>query len=255
MAHTEASAENRAYFNDLATKYEDRFGKTLDRLVEEIQSRRDFIGAEWADGEDGDDEATPKDETSKRPVRLLDYACGTGLVSRALAPFTTQCVGIDISEAMIGVYNTKAENQGLTKEDMFAIHGDLLDPAVPSPAHLSDPEFFNFDIAAVGLGAHHFADPALAVKRLVERLKPGGVLMILDFIEHAPVAIDTVGVSSVMHHGFSKEQVKTFFEEGGAGQGFDMAILGRGMIFHGHGAGEASAERTVFIARGQKAAN
>jgi hypothetical protein len=31
--------------------------------------------------------------------------------SQALAPFVTQCVGIDISENMVGVFNARAENQ------------------------------------------------------------------------------------------------------------------------------------------------
>ena len=31
--------------------------------------------------------------------------------AQALAPYTTQCVGIDISENMVETYNTRAENQ------------------------------------------------------------------------------------------------------------------------------------------------
>jgi ubiquinone/menaquinone biosynthesis C-methylase UbiE len=30
---------------------------------------------------------------------------------QALAPYTTQCVGIDLSEGMISAYNNRAENQ------------------------------------------------------------------------------------------------------------------------------------------------
>ncbi len=43
-------------------------------------------------------------------------------------------------------------------QEMHAVQGNLLDPADPSPAGLAGPEFFDFDIAVVGLGFHHFDD-------------------------------------------------------------------------------------------------
>lgn len=67
---------------------------------------------------------------------------------------------------------------------MHAVQGNLLDPNDPAPAALAGQEFFEFDIAVVGLGFHHFDDPALATRRLAERLKKGGVLMIVDFVPH-----------------------------------------------------------------------
>ena len=71
---------------------------------------------------------------------------------------------------------------------MYAYQGNLLDPNDPDPREFSGFDFHLFDIAVVGLGFHHFDDPALAAKRLVERLRPGGVLMILDFLPHGKVA-------------------------------------------------------------------
>ena len=68
--------------------------------------------------------------------------------------------------------------------EMRAYQGNLCNPGDPNPPALASPEFFDFDIAAVGLGFHHFDDPKLAARRLAERLKPGGVLMILDFLPH-----------------------------------------------------------------------
>lgn len=67
---------------------------------------------------------------------------------------------------------------------MHAHQGNLCVPDDPSPAAFAGPEFFNFDVAAVGLGFHHFDHPALAARRLAERLKTGGVLVILDFLPH-----------------------------------------------------------------------
>jgi hypothetical protein len=46
---------------------------------------------------------------------------------------------------------------------MHAILGDLASPTVSDS--LSSPELFNFDIAVVGGGFHHFGNPELAAKR------------------------------------------------------------------------------------------
>lgn len=47
----------------VASDYDKKFGKTLDQLEQEIQGNLDFIGI-------------------KGKGRLLDYACGTGLLSK-----------------------------------------------------------------------------------------------------------------------------------------------------------------------------
>jgi SAM-dependent methyltransferase len=112
---------------------------------------------------------------------------------------------------MVSVYNRNAYNQGLTPDFMAASVGNLLDPVDPSPAEFAGSEWFNFDLAVVGLGFHHFEDPTLAAARLAERLRPGGVLMIIDFMPHA-------------HHG----EIEI---EGGSGPGEGSSQR------HGHGHG------------------
>ncbi|KAI1156257.1 S-adenosyl-L-methionine-dependent methyltransferase [Nemania diffusa] len=240
---------NRSVFNEEAASYDEKHRKLNDRLTRELQARLDFIGVDWAsddedsDREDGEDD----DKKARREVRLLDYACGTGMMSRALAPYTTQCFGIDLSETMVAVYNKRAENQGLSADEMHAILGDLTSETVSEA--LSSPELFNFDIAVVGGGFHHFADPALAAKRLVERLKPGGVLLIWDFLPHGPPRRHGHGhghagedskqsghdvYHSVMHHGFSEARMREIFAGAGAGADFRLEVIGGGFTL-GHG--------------------
>jgi SAM-dependent methyltransferase len=178
---------------------------------------------------------------------------------QALAPYVTQCVGIDLSEGMVNEYNTSAQNQGIAASEMHAVLGNLLDVTSPNPPSLSGPEFHDFDIAAVGLGFHHFDDPALAAKRLAERLKKGGVLMIVDFMPHEHFhghdgqghGHDHSAKKTVMHMGFSEEEVKRVFEGAGVGGVFEFVVLGKGVVFEDREKG-AKMERSVFMARGSK---
>lgn len=84
---------------------------------------------------------------------------------------------------------------------MHAYQGNLCVPEDPNPSAFTSPEFYNFDIAAVGLGFHHFDDPELAAKRLAERLRPGGVLVILDFLPHGKFDVGTIQFPSWLPFG------------------------------------------------------
>jgi SAM-dependent methyltransferase len=112
---------------------------------------------------------------------------------------------------------------------MRAIHGNLTDPDDPKPAALASLP--PFDVAVVGLGFHHFEDPTLAAQRLAERLKPGGVLVIVDFLPHDAVLVGPA-TQAVKHHGFDREKMRGIFEAAGAGKDFAMEEMGRGIVFH-----------------------
>jgi SAM-dependent methyltransferase len=184
---------------------------------------------------------------------------------------------------MVEQYNTLMLNQGIPSSEMRAVTGNLLSPTDPNPAHLNAPEYFNFDIAAVGMGFHHFTDPTYAAKQLVQRLKPGGVLFIVDFKPHAPLEhshhhshdhshehshshekqgekpkvdeeeeVGKNAAHTVLHHGFSPETVKKMFEEAGAGKGYEYLEIGDGIVMHGVKEGGEPMKRSLFFARGEK---
>jgi SAM-dependent methyltransferase len=106
-------------------------------------------------------------------------------------------------------------------------------------------------VAAVGLGFHHFDDPELAASRLVERLRPGGVLLVIDFLPHEAIdAAHHPAAATVVHqHGFTEERIREIFEKAGAGE--DFALRDVGVAFNKLHGGEEM-RRKVFFARGTK---
>jgi len=171
---------------------------------------------------------------------------------------------------MVAHYNEAARSSGLTIEQAHAVVGDLIGPEVP--ADLQGPEFHDFDVAAIGLGFHHFEDPPLAVKRLSERLRADtGVLIIVDFLPfehnpHAAAADHDQGHGSEHHHhesqqpirsaqhtikhnGFTSAGIKRIFDSAGLGEDFAFDVLPEPAVFDFP---EGRKERQIFIAKGRK---
>ncbi|KAG8798617.1 hypothetical protein FRC17_007373, partial [Serendipita sp. 399] len=61
-----------------------------------------------------------EDEWDENETVMLDYACGTGQMSRRLAPYVKKIVGVDISQRMVDHYNQRVFNQGISEEEMHA---------------------------------------------------------------------------------------------------------------------------------------
>jgi SAM-dependent methyltransferase len=98
--------------------------------------------------------------------RVLDIACGTGLVSlaaaRAVGP-AGQVVGVDISARMVDAARERAGRAGLAHarfERMDAEHLEL--PGA------------GFDVVTCALGLMYLPDPERAVREMLRQLRPGG---------------------------------------------------------------------------------
>lgn len=202
--------------------------------------------------------AFERDGRISRQVRVLDYACGPGTMTSAFHGHATEFVGVDLSENMVKAYNERfAESdrpsRGLTRSAK-AFVGDLFDSSGPSKS-ISGPEFFDFDLAVVGYGFHHFEDLNVATTRLASRLKPGGVLLIVDFVTHAKLEEGHPAKHTVAHHGFGEEEVKSLFGRAGL---VDVGVLEMEgtieMKKAGAGDDEPGYKRNVFLGRGRKPA-
>ncbi|KAK5133143.1 hypothetical protein LTR08_008167 [Meristemomyces frigidus] len=238
------SEANRKAFNELSETYNTKpwQQKLSSQVSEALQKREDWIGVQWATPGDG------------RDVRLLDYACGTGSITKALGPYVTTIQGIDISENMVEQYNKAALSSGMKPENANAVVGDLFAEKVPE--HLAGERFQGFDIAVIGLGFHHFEDPTLSVKRLVERLKPEGVLVIVDFLpfdhDHQQATdADAHGMAhTIKHNGFEAGEMEKLFTKAGL-EDFGWSVLAEPATLEFE---RGTVDRTLFVARGRRPA-
>lgn len=83
---------------------------------------------------------------------------------------------------MVAKYRATATELGLPESRMLAVQGNLLSPVVePTKPPLSEDELNGFDLVALSMALHHMEDIELTVKRLAERLRPGGVILIIDW--------------------------------------------------------------------------
>lgn len=98
-----------------------------------------------------------------RPAeRLLDVACGTGVVARVAAEHGVRCTGVDLSPDMLVTARELAP-------DLEWIHGDA--SALPLPDH-------SYDVVVCQQGLQFMPDPAAAVREMRRVLVPGGRLLV-----------------------------------------------------------------------------
>lgn len=152
---------------------------------------------------------------------------------------------------MLAEFEKNAHKAELSKK-MVGLKGDLL--AESLSAELQKPDLFDFDIVVVSVALHHFSDSDFAMRRLAERLKKGGTLLVVDFVpdEHAhefhhdhPEAAATI-----KKHGFTKDEMRKLYEDAGMGARFDYQIVEKPMKFTARGKAQ---QKTLFFARSDRA--
>ncbi|KAK9366887.1 S-adenosyl-L-methionine-dependent methyltransferase [Lipomyces kononenkoae] len=218
---SDLAARNRSHFNHVASTYDSDFEDTLRALANAVQARHDWIGVDW----DG-------------PVKVLDYACGTGVISRALKPYATKLVGVDVSDEMVAKYNAHARALGSDPEKMSAIL-------------FSDSKFFDFNLIVIGMALHHMDDPTYAIRCLGERLKKGGVLVVIDRLLPLDIYDENIGdaVKTITRRGFTKDHMRTIFKEAGVDGRFDIDVVPEPVFLR---QGGMELKLTMFFARGDR---
>ncbi|HYI15788.1 MAG TPA: class I SAM-dependent methyltransferase [Thermomicrobiales bacterium] len=106
---------------------------------------------------------------------VVDLGAGTGSFALAVAPLCRRVIAVDVSPAMLDYIRAGASRQGIS--NLEVVHAGFL-----SYEHQGDPA----DIVYSRNALHHLPDfwKAVALKRVVDILTPGGVLRLHDLVYH-----------------------------------------------------------------------
>ncbi|VAY87451.1 S-adenosylmethionine-dependent methyltransferase [hydrothermal vent metagenome] len=130
---------------------------------------------------------------------LLDYGCGTGLVSFGFAQDVKSILGLDNSSNMVDIYNDKSTKIGLS--NITAKLHDINTQAL---------DINQFDIVATNMTMHHIKDTNNFISTLYNSLKEDGFLCIADLkIEDGTFHSDN---TEVEHFGFDINKIKRYFK-------------------------------------------
>lgn len=122
---------------------------------------------------------------------VLDFGCGTGLLTLQLQPLVRSITGVDSSQGMIDVLNSKIDEQKLINVKTVLIDiekGDVLNG--------------KFHLVVSSMTLHHMEDIESLLKQFYECLLPGGHLCIADLdSDKGNFHSDKTGV---FHFGFDR---------------------------------------------------
>jgi ubiquinone/menaquinone biosynthesis C-methylase UbiE len=103
--------------------------------------------------------------------RVLDLACGPGIVAEAVAPYASELVGVDLTPAMVRLAEQRFTDSGLTNGRF------LVAPAEQLP--FTDD---SFAVVVTRLSLHHFSDVQQVLAEVRRVMAAQGTLIVADVI-------------------------------------------------------------------------
>jgi SAM-dependent methyltransferase len=141
-------------------------------------------------------DAIIREASLSRDMDVMDFGCGTGLVTLRLQPLVRTITGADRSKGMLGVLESKVGSQGLSN-----VRTQFVDFEKGCPVE------GRFHLIISSMTLHHVQDTAILFKQWHDLLLPGGLLCAADLdTEDGSFHVNNTGV---FHLGFDRERLKT----------------------------------------------
>ncbi len=173
--------------------------------------------------------------TITRGMSVMDFGCGTGLLSLQVRELTGAVACADSSRGMLDMLEEKARSAGLSGVVTIHLTSDDGEGLVGS-----------YDLITSSMTFHHVRDVPSLVERLAGHLNPGGTLCVADLDpDGGTFHQDTAGV---FHNGFTREGMMDHFSEAGL---VDVASTTAAVVEKTDEAGER-ATFTIFLVTGRK---
>jgi 2-polyprenyl-3-methyl-5-hydroxy-6-metoxy-1,4-benzoquinol methylase len=133
---------------------------------------------------------------------VLDFGCGTGLLTFALHPFIRSITGVDSSHGMLGVFKTKIKEQNLSN-----VKADYID------LDKGDVLTGSYHLVISSMTLHHIKNISPLLKQFYSILLPFGQLAVADLdLDDGQFHSNNDGV---FHFGFNPEELRLIFMDSG----------------------------------------
>jgi tRNA (cmo5U34)-methyltransferase len=137
-----------------------------------------------------------------RSMNVLDFGCGTGLLTLKLQPSVGTITGADTSPGMLEVLRRKVKEMGidaveaflLKPEDDYALQG-------------------TYDLITSSMTLHHIQDLAPLFQQFRQHLRPGGRIALADLDTEDGTFHESA--ADVFHLGFERGAIKALLAEAG----------------------------------------
>jgi 2-polyprenyl-3-methyl-5-hydroxy-6-metoxy-1,4-benzoquinol methylase len=130
---------------------------------------------------------------------VLDFGCGTGLLTLGLQPYVRSITGMDSSPGMIDVLNAKVRNMGLINVNTRLIDLDKGDNIEGS-----------YHVITSSMAFHHIRDIPALLDQFQQALAPAGYICVADLdLDDGQFHGDNH--DGVFHDGFDRAELRKMF--------------------------------------------
>ncbi len=159
---------SRYYSGGRARRYNQRWGGYIEKTLAMATAMIDFAALHCVPEELG------------RPPRVLDVACGTGILLRHLLERVPgmEAYGVDASEDMLAQAREALKDQPHVRLERIEVNGSET-AVLPFPPQ-------TFDLITCTNALHDIRDPVVFLSDIRRLLAPGGQLVIEDFALRQP---------------------------------------------------------------------
>jgi len=135
-------------------------------------------------------------------MRVLDFGCGTGLVTLRIQPLVNTVTGMDSSKGMLGVLAEKVSILNLP--NVVLKHIDI---------EQAEPLTGQYDLIVCSMTLHHVKNPASLLQDFCDVMTPGGYIGLADLEpDNGLFHGENRGVH---HNGFARETLSNWLTGAG----------------------------------------
>jgi 2-polyprenyl-3-methyl-5-hydroxy-6-metoxy-1,4-benzoquinol methylase len=107
------------------------------------------------------------------PLEVVDFGCGTGVLSVELARWAQRVTAIDRSAQALAAARARAEREGLS--NIQFVEADL---------HALPKTFRGKDLVVISQSLHHVEQPERVLEGAARMLKPAGRVVVMELMPH-----------------------------------------------------------------------